>query len=119
MQQDLATLMKGRTTIVIARRLATIQRLKRIVVMDQSRILGEGSHEKLVAGGGLYARLAALLVQRGTRPEGLTHARSAVAGSTLGSTPIPHAGPARRLPHPITVLRAAWRAWRRFRNSAR
>src|SRR5687768_2400482 len=88
--------MKGRTTIVIARRLATIQRLKRIVVMDQSRILGEGSHEELVAGG-LYARLAALLVQRGTRPEGLTHARSAVSGSTPGSTPIPHAGPARRL----------------------
>ena len=59
-QQGLANLMSGRTTIVIAHRLATIQRLKRIVVMDQGRIIGEGSHAELVARGGLYARLASL-----------------------------------------------------------
>jgi ATP-binding cassette subfamily B protein len=59
-QQGLANLMAGRTTIVIAHRFATIQRLKRIVVMDQGRVVGEGSHAELVAGGGLYARLAAL-----------------------------------------------------------
>ena len=59
-QQGLANLMAGRTTIVIAHRLATIQRLKRIVVMDQGRILSEGSHAELVSRGGLYARLAAL-----------------------------------------------------------
>jgi len=59
-QQGLANLMSGRTTIVIAHRLATIQRLKRIIVMDQGRILGEGSHAELVARGGLYARLASL-----------------------------------------------------------
>jgi ATP-binding cassette subfamily B protein len=59
-QQGLANLMAGRTTIVIAHRLATIQRLKRIVVMDQGRIVAEGSHAELVAGGGLYARLADL-----------------------------------------------------------
>jgi ATP-binding cassette subfamily B protein len=59
-QQGLANLMSGRTTVVIAHRLATIQRLKRIVVMDQGRILGEGSHAELVARGGLYARLASL-----------------------------------------------------------
>jgi ATP-binding cassette subfamily B protein len=52
--------MAGRTTIVIAHRLATIQRLKRIVVMEDGRIVGEGSHAELVARGGLYARLAAL-----------------------------------------------------------
>ena len=59
-QQGLQNLMAGRTTIVIAHRLATIQRLKRIVVMDQGKIIGEGSHAELVARGGLYARLANL-----------------------------------------------------------
>jgi ATP-binding cassette, subfamily B, bacterial len=59
-QQGLANLMTGRTTIVIAHRLATIQRLKRIIVLDQGRIIGEGSHAELVARGGLYARLASL-----------------------------------------------------------
>jgi len=59
-QQGLANLMAGRTTIVIAHRLATIQRLKRIVVMDEGRVVGEGSHAELVAQGGLYARLANL-----------------------------------------------------------
>ncbi|MDE2475028.1 MAG: ATP-binding cassette domain-containing protein [Alphaproteobacteria bacterium] len=59
-QQGLANLMQGRTTIVIAHRLATIQRLKRIIVMDQGRIVAEGAHPELVARGGLYARLASL-----------------------------------------------------------
>jgi ATP-binding cassette subfamily B protein len=59
-QIGLENLMAGRTTIVIAHRLATIQRLKRIVVMDQGRVVGEGSHAELVAKGGLYARLADL-----------------------------------------------------------
>jgi ATP-binding cassette subfamily B protein len=59
-QQGLANLMAGRTTIVIAHRFATIQRLRRIVVMDQGRVVGEGSHAELVARGGLYARLADL-----------------------------------------------------------
>jgi ATP-binding cassette subfamily B protein len=59
-QQGLANLMQGRTTIVIAHRFATIQRLKRIVVMEQGKVVGEGSHAELVARGGLYARLADL-----------------------------------------------------------
>ena len=59
-QKGFANLMAGRTTIVIAHRLATIQRLKRIVVMDEGRVVGEGSHAELVASGGLYARLASL-----------------------------------------------------------
>ena len=64
-QTGLNNLMAGRTTIVIAHRLATIQRLKRIVVMDQGRIVGEGSHAELVARGGLYARLADLQFSQG------------------------------------------------------
>jgi ATP-binding cassette, subfamily B, bacterial len=64
-QTGLNNLMAGRTTIVIAHRLATIQRLKRIAVMDQGRLVAEGSHAELVAGGGLYARLADLQFSQG------------------------------------------------------
>jgi ATP-binding cassette subfamily B protein len=64
-QMGLNNLMAGRTTIVIAHRLATIQRLERIVVMDQGRIVDEGNHAELVAGGGLYARLANLQFSQG------------------------------------------------------
>ncbi len=71
-QQGLANLMVGRTTIVIAHRLATIQKLKRIVVMDQGRVVGEGSHGELVRQGGLYARLADL--QFGHGPISITEA---------------------------------------------
>jgi ATP-binding cassette subfamily B protein len=59
-QQGLSNLMAGRTTIVIAHRFATIQRLKRIIVLDQGKVVAEGSHAELVARGGLYARLADL-----------------------------------------------------------
>jgi ATP-binding cassette subfamily B protein len=59
-QTALANLMVGRTTLVIAHRLATIQRLKRIVVLEEGRAVAEGSHAELVERGGLYARLARL-----------------------------------------------------------
>ena len=59
-QTALANLMVGRTTLVIAHRFSTIQRLKRIVVMDEGRVVAEGTHADLIAAGGLYARLASL-----------------------------------------------------------
>jgi len=64
-QTALERLMKGRTTIVIAHRLATILKADRILVMEDGQIIEEGSHADLVAKGGIYARLASLQFEAG------------------------------------------------------
>ena len=60
--------MVGRTTLVIAHRLATVLKADRILVMDRGRVIETGTHAELTAKGGLYARLAALQFTEGTGP---------------------------------------------------
>ena len=59
-QAALETAMQGRTTLVIAHRLATVKRADAIWVFDHGRLVERGTHADLVQQGGLYARLAAL-----------------------------------------------------------
>lgn len=56
-QENLYKLMQGKTVIAIAHRLSTIAAMDRLVVLDKGRVIEEGSHEELVASGGLYAQL--------------------------------------------------------------
>jgi ATP-binding cassette, subfamily B, bacterial len=59
-QEAVERLKSGRTTLVVAHRLATVRNADRILVMEKGRLVAEGSHEELLRGGGLYARLAKL-----------------------------------------------------------
>jgi len=65
-QAAVERLASGRTTVIVAHRLATVKRADRIVVFDQGRIVAQGTHEALVAENGLYARLARLQFTIGT-----------------------------------------------------
>jgi len=69
-QEALEHLMEGRTTIIIAHRLATVLKASRIVVMDQGEIVDIGSHDELVGRDSLYARLAALQFGEGSPGSG-------------------------------------------------
>ncbi|SNT03978.1 ABC transporter transmembrane domain-containing protein [Tropicimonas sediminicola] len=68
-QQAVSALSEGRTTIIVAHRLATVKQADRILVFDGGRIVAEGTHDSLVAEGGLYARLARLQFTDGLAAE--------------------------------------------------
>jgi ABC-type multidrug transport system fused ATPase/permease subunit len=67
-QEGLERLLPGRTSIVIAHRLSTVQRADVVVVLEAGRIVERGTHQQLVAAGGLYARMHG--IQRGTATSG-------------------------------------------------
>ncbi|MBQ6711027.1 MAG: ABC transporter ATP-binding protein [Clostridia bacterium] len=67
-QDALAKLMEGRTTIIVAHRLSTIQNCDKIIVMHKGEIREEGSHQQLLAQGGLYYKLYKLQYEHGTEP---------------------------------------------------
>jgi len=68
-QQAVDELAEGRTTLIVAHRLATVKKADRIVVFDDGRIVAQGNHDALVAQGGLYARLARLQFTEGMAAE--------------------------------------------------
>ncbi|MDB1109895.1 ABC transporter ATP-binding protein/permease [Pseudomonas extremaustralis] len=68
-QQALPQLMHGRTTLVIAHRLATVKNADRIAVMDQGKLVAVGTHQQLIASNPLYARLAALQFSDGVEEQ--------------------------------------------------
>jgi ATP-binding cassette, subfamily B, bacterial len=68
-QQAVQKLAQGRTTLIVAHRLATVKQADRIIVLEDGRIVGEGTHDALVAEGGLYARLARLQFTEGMAAE--------------------------------------------------
>ena len=68
-QEAVDQLSEGRTTLIVAHRLATVKQADRIIVMDQGEIVAQGRHDDLVAEDGLYARLARLQFTEGLAAE--------------------------------------------------
>lgn len=68
-QTAVDTLSQGRTTLIVAHRLATVKKADRIIVMEGGRVVASGPHDQLVSEGGLYARLARLQFTDGIAAE--------------------------------------------------
>lgn len=93
-QKALERLSKGRTTLVIAHRLSTIQSADKIVVMERGRVVDQGTHEELLAGGGIYADLHRLQFKEnapigGRNPLDPTNGGTAIGTSLTDAAPKP------------------------------
>ena len=114
-QAALDRLMENRTTLVIAHRLSSVVGADRIVVLDRGRVIEQGSHTELIAGGGLYSALMAAQLER-ARPEasrgrgaGQTAERRAAAGPSAVAVPGARVGPFGVLGRLLAMVRP-WRA---------
>lgn len=85
LQRALRRLLQGRTSFVIAHRLSTVRGADRIVVLDGGRIVEEGTHQELMARGGLYARLYRLAYQQPVPTLGGDGGRAQASGASSGS----------------------------------
>jgi ATP-binding cassette subfamily B protein len=86
-QRALRHLLAGRTAVVIAHRLSTVQNADLIVVMDKGRVVDTGTHAKLLERGGLYSRLYALNFEEPAKEPVPSAARGVSAGLRMGSLP--------------------------------
>src|SRR5262249_23622519 len=104
-QEALARLAQRRTTLVIAHRLATVQRATRILVLDQGRIVEEGRHADLMRRGGLYSRLAEVQFPRGAAQCPARGARMVVVWRAGRRWHGPSQWPRRRTSTPLSPTR--------------
>ena len=95
-EDALAQLLVGRTTLIIAHRLSTVRRADRLVVLDQGRIVEEGTHAELLARGGLYARLYQRQFRDDVRSE-LSQSALGIDAGTANEPPPNRRGLARRV----------------------
>jgi ABC-type multidrug transport system ATPase subunit len=82
----LELLMEGRTTLIVAHRLSTLRRADRVIVVNAGEVVEEGTHEALIAGGGLYSQLHSL---QGGAPVSASTVRAPSAGRTGWTPPAP------------------------------